>query len=66
MNLQKSFNVALAQREMKQKDLAEKMKCTTPYINKIIQGGGISIRKLQEVCTALDIKVWEFVKLGEE
>jgi DNA-binding Xre family transcriptional regulator len=66
MNLEKSFNVALAMRGMKQADLAREMKVTTPYINQVIKNGKLSIRRLAEICERLDFKVWEFVKLGED
>ncbi len=66
MNLEKSFNVALAMRTMNKKDLATKLNCTGAYITQITKGGSMSVGKLQEVCTALDYKVWEFIKLGEE
>ncbi len=65
MNLQKSFDVALAMRGMKQKDLAAEMKCDESYISRIITSGSTSVRKLQEVCNVLNFKVWEFIKLGE-
>ncbi len=65
MDLQLSLDVALAMRKMKQKDLAAKMECTESYVSKIVSTGSMSVRKVQEVCNALDFKVWEFIKLGE-
>lgn len=65
MNLEKSFNVALAQRDMKKKDLAEKMKVTPSYITQVTKNGALSVAKLQELSEALGYKVWEFIKLGE-
>jgi len=66
MNLEKSFNVALATRDMKKKDLAEQMKVTPSYITQVTKNGALSVGKLQELSAALGYKVWEFVKLGEE
>ena len=66
MDLQKSFDVALANRRMKKKDLARQMKCTGAYITQITKGGSMSVSKLQDVCSELGYKVWEFIKLGEE
>jgi DNA-binding Xre family transcriptional regulator len=51
---------------MSKKDLAASMKCTGAYITQITKGGSMSVSKLQDVCTVLDYKVWEFIKLGEE
>ena len=66
MNLEKSFNVALAQRDMKKKDLAAKMNVTPSYITQVTKNGALSVSKLQELAGELDYKVWEFIKLGEE
>lgn len=66
MDLEKSFDVALANRRMKKKDLAAKMKVTGAYITQVTTNGSLSIRKLSELATALDYKLWEFIKLGEE
>lgn len=66
MNLEKSFNVALAKRDMKKKDLAEQMKVTPSYITQVTKDGRLSVAKLQELSESLGFKVWEFIKLGEE
>ena len=66
MNLEKSFNVALAQRDMKKKDLASLMNVTPSYVTQVTKNGALSVAKLQELATALNYKVWEFIKLGEE
>jgi len=66
MDLEKSFDVALANRRMKKKDLAAKMKVTPSYITQVTTNGALSVSKLQELAAVLDYKVWEFIKLGEE
>jgi len=66
MNLQKSFDVALAMRGKKQSDLAKEMKVTNSYISQICNNGSLSIRKLAEISERLEFKLWEFIKLGEE
>lgn len=66
MNLEKSFRIALATKGMTKQDLAVKMNCTGAYITQITKGGSMSVSKLQDVCSELEYKVWEFIKLGEE
>lgn len=66
MDLEKSFRVALAMKGITKKELAKELKCTSAYVTQISKGGSISVRKLQDICSALDIKVWEFIKLGDE
>lgn len=66
MDLKKSFRIALATRDMTKTDLAKSMKCTGAYITQITNGGSMSVSKLQDVCSVLNFKVWEFIKLGDE
>jgi transcriptional regulator with XRE-family HTH domain len=66
MNLEKSFNIALAKRDMKKKDLAKQMNVTPSYITQVTKDGRLSVSKLQELSEGLGFKVWEFIKLGEE
>jgi transcriptional regulator with XRE-family HTH domain len=66
MNLEKSFRIALATKGMTKQDLAAQMKCTGAYITQITKGGSMSVSKLQDVCSELGYKVWEFIKLGED
>ncbi len=66
MNLEKSFDVALATRGMKKKDFAKQLKVTPSYITQVTTNGALSVAKLQELATALNYKVWELIKLGEE
>jgi len=63
--LEKSLSIALAMRGMKQKELAEKMQCTAPYISKVMANGKLSVSKLNEIAEALNMTLWEFIKLGE-
>ena len=66
MDLQKSFRIALATKDMTKKELADEMGCTQSYIGSITKGGSMSVGKLQDVCSVLGFKVWEFIKLGEQ
>ena len=65
MDLQKSFRMALAERDITKAELARSMGCTRAYIGSIAKGGSMSVRKLQDVCDVLGYKVHEFIKLGE-
>jgi len=66
MNLEKSFRIALATQGINKAELATRMNCTGAYITQITKGGSMSVSKLQDVCSELGYKVWEFIKLGEE
>lgn len=66
MNLEKSLNVALAKRETNKTELAKKLGVTKTYVPQVIKTGSLSVRKLGEICDALDYTAWEFLKLGEE
>lgn len=66
MDLEKSFRIALATKGMNKSELAKEMNCTGAYITQITKGGSMSVSKLQDVCSVLGYKVWEFIKLGEE
>ena len=66
MDLEKSFDVALANKRMKKKDLAAQMKVTPSYISQVTRDGRLSVTKLDELANILGYKLWEFIKLGEE
>lgn len=66
MDIEKSFRIALATKGINKKELAVKMNCTGAYITQITKGGSMSTGKLQDVCSELNYKVWEFIKLGED
>ncbi len=66
MNIEKSFNVALAIRGMSKKQLAEKAKMTQPYISQVTRGGSLSVKRLNELSELLGFELWEFIKLGED
>ncbi len=52
-------------RGITQKELASRAAMTESYLSNIFSKGEMSVRNLQKVCTALDLKVWEFCKLGD-
>ena len=62
--LEKSLDMALAAEGINKKELAARMKVTGAYITKVMTDRNMSVRTLKLVCAALNIKVWEFMKLG--
>lgn len=64
--LEKSLDMALAAEGINRKQLAARMKVTGAYITKVMTDRTMSVRTLKLVCEPLNIKVWEFMKLGEE
>lgn len=66
MNVGKSIKVALAQRDINQTQLAARMKCTQVWINRLANSRGASMATVESLATALDMKVSDFIKLGED
>ena len=66
MNIEKSFNIALAMRGINKKQLAEKARMTQPYISQVTRNGSLSVKRLDELANLLDFKLWEFIRLGDE
>ena len=67
MDYAKSLRVALAYRNMRQKELRLAVKCDPSYMSLVINGHREpSLKFTREVCRALGYKVSEFIALGEE
>lgn len=66
MNLGISLKVAIAKRPLNNKMLAELIPTSPQQITNWIASGNISAKNLTRICEVLDIKVSEFVALGEE
>ena len=65
MNLGKSLKVALAANELKNKDFAAMLDVSAPQVSKWITTGRISWSNQEAISKALNMKVSEFVALGE-
>lgn len=65
MNLGKSLKIAIAKSEMKQKDLAELLGTSPQQVSNWVSSGSIKQSSIVDICTALNMPVSEFVKLGE-
>lgn len=66
MHLGISLKMALAKRPMRNKTLSELMEVSEPNISRWIKTGSIKMNDVKRICEILDIKVSEFIALGEE
>lgn len=66
MNVSKSIRVALAMRELTQKQLAERLGMYESAVSQLVNRSSITTDKLKQVADALDMKVSELVALGED
>lgn len=66
MNIGKSIKVALAMRDMKQNQLASKMKVTPRWINGLANTEQASTSTVDKLAKAFGMKASEFIALGEE
>jgi len=65
MNTGKSLGIALAIKQIKNKDLAEKLGVHTAQITNWKKGQKMRESNLVSLCEALEMPVSEFIKLGE-
>lgn len=66
MNLRKSVMLALASKEMMQKDLAKQLGMSQGSMSQLVNQKSCTGATLQKLAGAFDMKVSEFVKLGED
>lgn len=66
MNVSKSIRVALAMRELTQKQLAERLGMYESAVSQLVNRSSITTDKLKQVADALEMKVSELVALGED
>jgi plasmid maintenance system antidote protein VapI len=65
MNLRKSVKQACINADIKQKDLAEKLGMKPQQLNCTIARNSTSFAMLTRLASAFDMKVSEFIALGE-
>lgn len=65
MNLSKSIKVSLAKNGKTQAWLAREVYVSDNAISKMCTTNKINSERLQEICKVLDLKVSEFIALGE-
>ena len=66
MNVSKSIRVALAMRELTQKQLAERLGMYESAVSQLVNRSSITTDELKQVADALGMKVSELVALGED
>lgn len=66
MDIRKGVMVALAQRGMKQKDLAGMVGMSQGSMSQLLGQSSCTLATLEKIATALDMKLSELVALGED
>ena len=66
MNLRKSIKVALAERDMSQKDLAKKLCMSQSAVSQLAAQKSCTGPTLNKLADAFGLKVSEFIALGED
>lgn len=67
MNIEKSLKIAMTIRDTNQTELASRMGVSRSYIGAIATGvKPVSMAKVAAICSFLDMKVSDFIILGED
>lgn len=66
MNFRRSLKMALAQHDMTQKALAEKLGMRETSMSQLAAQTSCTGATLQKISEAFDMKVSDFIKLGED
>lgn len=66
MNIKKSIRVALAQKDMTQEGLAKLVGMTASNMSLLLNRESIPTSRLSQIAVALDMKVIDLLKLGED
>lgn len=66
MDLGKSIRIAIETNNITRAVLAEKLGCGRPNVSKMIASGQFTTAMLKRLANAFDMKVSDFVKLGED
>lgn len=65
MHLGTSLKIALAMKNLKNKELAEHLGVSSAQVSNWVSSGKMTLANLNRVCDALGMSVSEFVALGE-
>jgi transcriptional regulator with XRE-family HTH domain len=66
MNVGKSLKVALAKAGLSQRQLAAKLGCGPGWVSRLANRASADIRTIEQLAAAFDMKVGEFILLGED
>ena len=67
MNLKKAIRIAMATKEMEQKDIAAASGITPGHLSTVVNGKhSATIPTVQKIADALDMKLSELIALGED
>lgn len=66
MNLKKSLEVVLAQRQIKQSKMIVDLSLSSGTVKNIKDGKNINTDTLRKICKYLDISISEFIAVGED
>lgn len=66
MNVGKSVRVAMAKRDIKPKELAERMSASRQYISQLMKADAVGTGTLNRLCEVFGMKASEFLALGED
>lgn len=66
MNVGRSIKVALAKRDMSQRQLAERLKHSERWVNQLANSERANSQTIDMLAGAFDMKASEFVALGED
>lgn len=65
VNLGKALKTALFTREIRQKELADRLQTTPQQVSSWANNGSISHANIEAICNELNMKFSEFIALGE-
>jgi len=65
VNIGKSISIALAQKEMQKKDLAQALGVTPATISNLVKSSACSGKALDNLCEVFEMKASDFIALGE-
>lgn len=66
MNIKKSLTIALAQRNMKKQELAEALNVDPRQVSMWQSRNSTTLAMMQAISSTLDMKLSEFIALGED
>ena len=66
MNMRKSLRMAMAEHDLKSGELAAKLGVSVTQVSNWLRTGRISMRYMRLMCVIFEMKMSEFIALGED